>query len=71
MRKNKVIKGLVITAGVIAALAIGGSIVTGGVISDKILHQNEGKNTCENSLKQLELAALTLSSLLARVLTRA
>ena len=55
MRKNKVIKGLVITAGVIAALAIGGSIVTGGVISDKILHQNEGKNTCENSLKQLEL----------------
>ena len=55
MRKNKIIKGLVITAVVIAAVAIGGSIVTGGVISDKILHQNEGKNTCENSLKQLEL----------------
>ena len=55
MGKNKIIKGLVITAVVIAAVAIGGSIVTGGVISDKILHQNEGKNTCENSLKQLEL----------------
>lgn len=55
MKRNKVIKGAVITVSILATLAIGGSIVMGGIISDKILHQNEGKNTCENSLKQLEL----------------
>lgn len=55
MRRSKIIKGLVITASVIAALLIGGSIVIGGIISDKILHQNEGKNTSDNSVKQLEL----------------
>lgn len=55
MKRSKVIKGSVITVSVLATLAIGGSIVMGGIISDKILHQNEGKNTCENSVKQLEL----------------
>ena len=27
----------------------------GGVVADKILHQNEGKDTHDNSLKQLEI----------------
>lgn len=55
MKRNRLIKGTVITVSILAALAIGGSIVMGGVISDRILHQNEGKNTSENSIKQLEL----------------
>ena len=52
---KKAVKGLVIATSVIITLAVGGSIVLGGVIADKILHQNEGKDTSDNSLKQLEL----------------
>ena len=60
--KNKVIKGLIITTSVIAALTIGGSIAMGGYISDRILHQNEGKDTHNNSLKQLEVWGYDLDS---------
>lgn len=60
--KNKVIKGLIITTSVIAALTIGGSIAMGGYISDRILHQNEGKDTHNNSLKQLEVWEYDLDS---------
>lgn len=52
--QNSIIKKVIIAGCVIFTLALGGSIVVGGLISDKILHQNKGKDTCENSIKQLE-----------------
>ena len=52
---KKITKAAVITLSVLATLSIGGSIVTGGLISDKILHQNKDKNTSDNSIKQLEI----------------
>ncbi|MBQ1248344.1 MAG: alpha/beta fold hydrolase [Clostridiales bacterium] len=55
MKKNKIIKGLGITLGVIAFIGIAGSIAMGGYVSDRILHQNEGKDTHDNSIKQLEV----------------
>ena len=55
MKKNKIIKGLGIALGVIAFLSIAGSVAMGGYIADRILHQNEGKDTHDNSIKQLEV----------------
>ena len=55
MKKNKIIKGLGIALGVIAFLGIAGSVAIGGYIADRILHQNEGKDTHDNSIKQLEV----------------
>jgi pimeloyl-ACP methyl ester carboxylesterase len=55
MKKNKIIKGLGITLGVIAFLGIAGSIAMGGYVADRILHQNEDKDTHDNSIKQLEV----------------
>ena len=55
MKKNKIIKGLGITLGVIAFIGIAGSVAIGGYIADRILHQNEGKDTHDNSIKQLEV----------------
>ena len=55
MKKNKIIKGLGITLGVIAFISIAGSVAMGGYIADRILHQNEGKDTHDNSIKQLEV----------------
>ena len=55
MKKNKVIKATTITLSVLAVLAIGGSVFMGGYVADRILHQNEGKDTKDNSVKQLEL----------------
>ena len=55
MKKNKIIKGLGITLGVIAFIGIAGSVEMGGYIADRILHQNEGKDTHDNSIKQLEV----------------
>lgn len=52
---SKLVKGIIITGCVIATLAIGGTIVLSGVISDKILHQNKDKDTHNNSIKQLEV----------------
>ncbi|MBR4556526.1 MAG: hypothetical protein IKO15_03505, partial [Clostridiales bacterium] len=57
MKKNKIIKGLGITLGVIAFLGIAGSIAMGGYVADRILHQNEDKDTNDNSIKQLEVWA--------------
>lgn len=55
MKKNKIIKGLGITLGVIAFIVIAGSVAMGGYIADRILHQNEDKDTHDNSIKQLEV----------------
>ncbi len=55
MKKNKIIKGLGIALGVIAFISIAGSVAMGGYIADRILHQNEGKDTHDNSIKQLEV----------------
>ncbi|MCR4787691.1 MAG: alpha/beta hydrolase [Lachnospiraceae bacterium] len=55
MKKNRLKKALVITVCVIAVLILGGSIAIGGLISNKILNQNEGKDTSGNSVKQLEV----------------
>ncbi|MBO7450530.1 MAG: alpha/beta fold hydrolase [Clostridiales bacterium] len=55
MKKNKIIKGLGITLGVIAILGVVGSIAMGGYVADRILHQNKDKDTHDNSLKQLEV----------------
>lgn len=55
MKKNKIIKATAITLGVIAFAGIAGSFAFGGFIADKILHQNEGKNTHDNSYKQLDV----------------
>ena len=55
MKKNKIIKGLGITLGVIAFIGIAGSITLGGIVADKILHQNADKDTHDNSIKQLEV----------------
>ena len=55
MKKNKIIKGIGITLGVIAFIGIAGSVVMGGYVSDKILHQNADKDTHDNSIRQLEV----------------
>ena len=55
MKKNKLIKGLGITLGVIAFIAVAGSVAMGGYVADKILHQNASEDTRENSIKQLEV----------------
>ena len=55
MKKNKIIKGLGITLGVIAILGVAGSIAMGGYVADQILHQNKDNDTKDNSTKQLEV----------------
>ena len=55
MKKNRVIKGIAITLGVIAFLGAAGSVAMGGYVADKILHQNADKDTKDNSIKQLEV----------------
>ncbi len=54
MKKNKILKVTGITLGIIALLFVVGSFALGGYIADKILHQNAGKDTHDNSLKQME-----------------
>ena len=53
--KNKVFKAVKITLGVLAVLAVAGTVAISGVVADKIIHQNDGKDTHDNSLKQLEV----------------
>ena len=48
MKKNKIIKGLGITLGVIAFLGAAGSVAMGGYVADQILHQDR-KSTRLNS----------------------
>ena len=55
MKKNKIIKVTAITLGTAAFIAAAGSFAFGGYVADKILHQNDGKDTHGNSIKQLEL----------------
>lgn len=62
MKRNKIIKGLAIAFGVIAFLGIAGSVVMGGVVADKILHQNADKDTHDNSIKQLEIWGYDIAS---------
>ena len=54
MKKNKLIKGLGITLGVIAFIAVAGSVAMGGYVANKILYQNADNDTQNNSIKQLE-----------------
>ena len=55
MKKNKIIKVTAITLSTIAVLAASGSVAMGGYVADRILHQNDEKDTHDNSYKQLEL----------------
>ena len=55
MKKNRIIRGLGITLGVIAFIGAAGSVAMGGYIADRILHQNSDKDTQDNSIKQLEV----------------
>ncbi len=41
--------------GVIVFTGLAGSFAFGGIIADQILHQNKGKDTHVNSLKQLDV----------------
>lgn len=55
MKKNRIKKGIIITACTLLVLATGGSFAFGGFIADKILHQNDGEDTHDNSIKQMEV----------------
>ena len=54
MKKGKLIKGLIIAVGVVAVLALAGTGYVGSLVSKGVLYQNEGKDTHDNSIKQLE-----------------
>ena len=54
MKKNKIIRGLAITLGVIAFIGAAGSVAMGGYVADRILHQNKDADTSDNSINQLE-----------------
>ena len=62
MNKNKVIKVTAITLGSIVLAAAAGSFAFGGYIANRILRQNDGKDTHDNSIKQLELWGYDLDS---------
>ncbi|MBO4636658.1 MAG: alpha/beta fold hydrolase [Clostridiales bacterium] len=55
MKKKKIVKVLAVTAGVLVFLGAAGSVVFGGYVADRILHQNKDNDTIDNSLKQLEV----------------
>ncbi|SCW65588.1 Esterase/lipase [Ruminococcaceae bacterium YRB3002] len=55
MNTKKIIKIAAITLGVIAFIGIAGSIAMGGYVADRILHQNQNKDTHDNSIRQLEV----------------
>ena len=55
MKKNKIIKAAAITFGCLAFIAAAGSFAMGGYVANRILHQNDGNDTHDNSIKQLEL----------------
>ncbi|MBR3533710.1 MAG: alpha/beta fold hydrolase [Clostridiales bacterium] len=65
MKKNKLIKATGITLGVIAFIALAGSAFMGGYVADRILHQNDGKDTKDASLKQLEIWGYDTEAFLA------
>ena len=55
MKKNKIITGLGIALGVIVFLGLAGSVAMGGYIANRILYQNDDKDTHNNSIMQLEM----------------
>ena len=55
MKKNKIMKVTATILSAIALLATIGSIAMGGIVANKIIHQNEGKDTHDNSIKQLDI----------------
>ena len=55
MKKNRLKKGIIITVSTLLVLAAGGSFGFGGIVADKILHQNADKDTHNNSIKQMEV----------------
>ncbi|MCR4793183.1 MAG: lysophospholipase [Lachnospiraceae bacterium] len=63
--KKKLVKVLIIILAVIAALSLIGSVLMGGYVADRILHQNEGKDTHDNSIKQLEVWGYDLEGFIA------
>ncbi|MBR4734022.1 MAG: alpha/beta fold hydrolase [Lachnospiraceae bacterium] len=54
MKKNRVRLVIIILAAVLIVTAIIATIVTGAIVADKTLHMNKGKDTHNNSLRQLE-----------------
>ena len=69
MKRKKVVKGLCIALGVIAALVVVLGLVATGVlgsmVSKGVLYQNDGKDTHDNSVKQLETWEYDLEGFLA------
>ena len=55
MKKNKLIKAGIVTLSILGVLTIGGSVAMGGYVTDCVLHQNKGRDTSDNSVKQLGL----------------
>lgn len=53
MKKKKALKVSVIILAVLAVIALGGSAYMGYFVTDKVLYQNRGKDTSDNSIKQL------------------
>ena len=66
MKHSKLVKGLVITAGVLAVLFVVATGYIGKMVSDGVLYQNKDKNTQENSVKQLETWGYDLQGFLNR-----
>ena len=56
MKNGKIIKAAAITLGVTAFLGLAGSFAFGGFIADKILHQNDGKDTHQTGASSLYTA---------------
>lgn len=54
MKKNKLVKVLIIILCILAALVIGATIWLGSMVSEGVLYQNAGNDTHDNSIKQLE-----------------
>ena len=63
--KKKLVKALIITLAAIIVLTAGGSLFLGSYIAEKILLQNEDKDTHDNSIKQLELWGYDTDAFLA------
>lgn len=54
-RNHRIVRAAAAAAAAVLITVIVGSVIMGGYVADRILHQNEGKDTHENSLRQLEL----------------
>ena len=54
-RNHRIVRAAAVAAAAVLITVIVGSVIMGGYVADRIHHQNEGKNTHENSLRQLGL----------------